>query len=167
MVDFIGEVVGQEKTEEGIVVTIRMTGVGSEDGPLMTRAKARAIAVAGLGTKFVRVKKSINKIFPNVFIPPSEPGDSSYFGPAAQTRSEEQTAAREPGIEEGPFKAVRARVDAFRKKGVLTEVLDVTELKTETVLPDDVLSEAFSDVRRSVASTYEYKILVRTTTAFG
>lgn len=167
MADFIGEVIGQEKTEEGIVVTIRMTGLGQADGPLMTRAKARAIVVAGLGPKFVRVRKIINKVFDNVYIPGEDPDDSGYFGPASQTRSEEQTAARDPSIVEGPVGAVQNRIDAFRKKGVLTEVLDVTELKTETALPDEVLSERFSEIRRNAASTYEYKILVRTTTSFG
>lgn len=149
MADFLAEVIGQEKTEEGIVVTVRVTGIGPSDGPLMTRAKARAVAAAGLGPKIAKFTKSIDieGEFLNV--------------------SEDIVAIRDKELPIGPVNAVRDRLTAFRKEGIFAEVKSTKELKTERVIPQEILETAFSEVRRGAARTFEYEILVTTAFAFG
>lgn len=148
MADFIAEVIGQDNTQEGNIVTIRMTGFGAPDGPMMTRAKARAIAVSRFGSDTAEMEKTID--------------DPSMLGDVKETIF----ADKSEDLFTGPASGVRDRLQAFRSEGLFAEVKDFKTLKTERVISDEKLEDTFGNLA-SVVSTYEYDILVTTKFALG
>lgn len=148
MTDFIAEVTGKEDSDEGIIVTVRMTGFGDGEGALMTRAKGRAIASARFGpdqatyTKSVDVQGMLNDV------------------------SEDKFADKSEGLFTGPAKGVRERIKTFRKNGLFAQVEEVKEVTPQgAVFKDGRLEEEFGHMAEFV-NTYRYKVLVTTKYSF-
>lgn len=146
MAQFILETVGQESDQDGNLVTVRGTGFGGRHGPLLARAKAKAITVTRFGSRTA----TENKV--------TDTGSGI----------EEETvfADKSDDLFKGPLSGVQDRIQAFRKDGLLVEVQDIKELKTDRVIDSETLDEAFGPTA-SAAKTYEYKVLVSTSFALS
>lgn len=147
MAQFILETVGQDSDPEGNVVTVRGTGFGGRHGPLLARAKAKAITVTRFGRDNVTETKKTD---------------------VQGSGLEEETifADKSDDLFKGPLSGVQDRIQAFRKNGLLVEVQDIKELKTERVISSDTLDDVFGPTT-TAAKTYEYKILVSTSYSFA
>lgn len=135
-------------TNEGNLITIRVTGFGNGEGPLMTRAKARAIATS----KFGRDQASSTK--------------TTDVDGAWKDEKEEVFADKSDGLFTGPISGVRDRLKTFRKDGLFAEVKDISESKPEYSFSEGKLEEEFGVMAGSVR-TFRYKILVTTSYALG
>lgn len=151
MPNFIAEVVGKDSHEDGTIVTVRMTGFGAADGPMMTRAKARAIASSRFGRDQAEETRVTNQ--------------KGFFG-GYEDVEEKIFADKSEDLFKGPASGVRDRLKAFRSEGLFAEVKDYKTLKTERVLSDKKLEDTFGNMS-SVVSTYEYDILITTRYALG
>ena len=143
MAQFILETVGQDSDPEGNIVKVRGTGFGGRHGPLLARAKAKAITVTRFGRENVTETKKTDV-----------PG---------QRGLDEETifADKSDDLFKGPLSGVQDRIQAFRKNGLLVEVQNIVELKTDRVIDSEVLDDVFGPTA-SAAKTYEYTILVST-----
>ena len=148
MAQFILETVGQDSDPEGNVVTVRGTGFGGRHGPLMARAKAKAITVTRFGRDNVTETKKTDV--------------------QGKRGLEEETvfADKSDDLFKGPLSGVQGRIQAFRKNGLLVEVQDIKELKTNRVISSNTLDDVFGPTA-TAAKTYEYKILVSTSYSFA
>jgi len=148
MVDFIAEVLGKESADDGTIVKVRVTGFGPPDGPLMTRAKARAIASVRFGPSRATMEKRIDN-----------PG---------QFRDErvEVDVVKDENLPRGELEDVENRVQAFRREGLFTHVQEIRERETGRVISDDSLLSVFNKIPR-FANTYEYTILATTSFALS
>jgi len=166
MPSFITELIGQEKTDEGLVVTVRATGVGSEDGSLMARAKGRAIASSGFGPNTAKMEKRFNvqdKGFKAEVDEGFEKKEISGSGPQ-DVNEGAVFADKTEALFSGDIRGVRDRLKAFRKEGLFASVKNVKEMKTERLIEEDRLEEVFGPFQ-DVISTYQYEILVKTSFA--
>lgn len=148
MAKFMAEVLGQDKTSEGNVVTVRMTGFGGEGGPLKTRAKARAIATSNFGPDQASYTKTTDR--------------EGEWG----LDKEEQFADKSDDLFSGPAKGVRERIKTFQNNGLFAEVQNVTEVDTKYFIDDERLRDVFGPLAGTVKS-YRYEILVTTKYSFS
>lgn len=148
MANFIAEAIGQEKADEGVVVTVRLTGVGGSDGPMMTRAKGKALTVTNFGRDTASMERTTDI-------------EGSIFD-----KKEEIFADKSEGLFTGPLSGVKDRLQAFRRDGLFAEVKSVKELKTKRLFSEEDLDEQFG-VLADVVDTFEYEILVTTKYSFG
>lgn len=148
MADFMAEVLGQDKTSEGNIVTVRMTGFGGEGGPLKTRAKARAIAASNFGPDQASYTKSTDR--------------EGEWG----IDKEEHFADKSKDLFSGPAKGVRERIKTFQNNGLFAEVKSVKEVEQKYFVKDDRLREVFGPLAGTVKS-YRYEILVTTKYSFS
>lgn len=147
MANFIAEVIGKDDADDGVIVTVRMTGVGSAEGSLMSRAKGRAIVSARFGRDIATMERTTDI--------------EGSFG----DDTEEITAVKDDSLFTGSISGVKDRIQAFRKDGVLAEVKGYKTLKTERVISDGKLEDTFGALASAV-NTYEYEILVTTNFSF-
>lgn len=147
MAQFILETVGQDSDPEGNVVTVRGTGFGGRHGPLMARAKAKAITVTRFGRDNVTETKK-----------------TDVQGGGLEKKT--VFADKSDDLFKGPLSGVQDRIQAFRKNGLLVEVQDIKELKTNRVISSNTLDDVFGPTATD-AKTYEYKILVSTSYSFA
>lgn len=147
MADFIAEIVGQESSDEGNIVVVRVTGFGDAEAALMTRAKAKAITATRFGSETARSEFVTDKF-------DIETGRRS-------TERRDVFADKSEELFTGPASDVRDRLQAFRKEGLFATVKDIKPLKTERIFDNETLEEAFGPLKNAV-STYEYRVLVTT-----
>lgn len=148
MTEFIAEVIGQDKTPDGNVVTVRMTGFGGEGGPLKTRAKARAIAASNFGPDRATSTKSTDR--------------EGEWG----IDKEETFADKSEDLFSGPASGVRQRIKTFQDNGVFAQVQEVNEVDTKYFIKNERLKEVFGPLAGTVKA-YRYEILVTTKYSFS
>lgn len=160
----IARVVGRDRENGDLIITVRVTGVGAIDsGGLPKRAKLRALIASGLLPDVLTGSRQTNVVRERqIDIFDQETDEETIRGGMPGPEREDIAASLDPEIAEGPISDVKDALDVIQEFGVFAQLTEIRELDTKGVVGLTPIKNTFGSGFVDIVNTAEYSYIITT-----